>query len=119
MDNKQYLEYLKTDKWKRISQKRMEIDKYTCQMCGCHGTMQNQLEIHHMSYKYLYCEEKRIYQDLICLCHCCHKSIHNVMNRVTAPDGRRGWKDNSYIPQVHVFNINGIDTDFKEVSKHE
>ena len=54
--NEQYLKYLQTDEWKAIAKKRMEIDKYTCQCCGCKGTAQNPLEVHHLSYKYLYCE---------------------------------------------------------------
>lgn len=108
MSNEQYLRYLQTDAWKEIAQKRMEIDKYTCQCCGCKGTVQNPLEIHHLSYKYLYREQERIQEDLVTLCHVCHKGLHNIMNRITNVEtGRRGWKDNRTIPQVHAFNING------------
>lgn len=119
MDNEQYKTYLQSDKWKAIAKKRMEIDGNACTGCGCRGTVHNPLEVHHLSYKYLYHEEQRIYEDLTTLCHCCHKNLHNIMNRVTNVDGRRGWKSNRYIPQVHVFNINGVDVDFLEVKGNE
>ena len=107
MDNKQYREYLQSPEWKAIARKRMEIDNNACTCCGSRGTANNPLEVHHLSYRYLYQEQGRIYEDLVTLCHVCHKGIHNIMNRKTNPQGRRGWKDNSTIPQVHVFNISG------------
>lgn len=119
IDNKQYLEYLKSEKWQGIAKQRMAIDKYKCVMCGCNGTTANPLEVHHLSYKYLYNEQERIYQDLCTLCHCCHKQLHQAMNRVTNEDGRQGWKSNRYIPQVHVFNINGLDTEHLEVKQND
>ena len=107
MENTMYVAYLKSDKWRRIARARLEIDGYTCQGCGCNGTAVNPLEVHHVSYRHLYEEEKWIYEDLVCLCHVCHKLIHRVMNRQTSKDGRRGWKDGN-IPQVHAYNLNGI-----------
>ena len=117
MDNNQYKSYLKSGKWSEISHKRMEIDRFECQCCGSKGTSVNPLEVHHLSYKYLYHEENRIYEDLVTLCHCCHKSIHRVMNRVTSKSGKRGWRDNSSIPEVHVFSINGSEKNYIEVGK--
>ena len=114
MDNKKYQDYLKSEKWKNIANERMKIDDYECQCCGCKGTATNPLEVHHMSYTYLYNEENRIYEDLVTLCHVCHKGLHKTMERVTNKDGRRGWKDNPRIPDIHVFNINGID--YKEIA---
>lgn len=106
-ETKDYVEYLKSEKWRQLSLKRMEIDKNRCCMCGCTGTRQNPLETHHMSYKHLYHEEGRVYEDLITLCHCCHKALHRCMERVTNPDGRRGWLDNPRVPNIHCYNING------------
>lgn len=117
MDNDRYLQYLKSDKWKEIAMKRMEIDGNQCTCCGSRGTVRNPLEVHHLSYKYIYNEETRIYEDLTTLCHCCHKGLHNIMNRVTNKDGRRGWKDNRYIPKIHVCDISGHDTEYKEEGK--
>lgn len=112
-----YSEYLKSDKWKAISYKRMKIDNFECQCCGSRGTETNPLEVHHLSYKHLYNEENRIYEDLVTLCHNCHKGLHHTMERVTAPDGRKGWKDSPRIPKIHVFNINGMNTENKEIYK--
>lgn len=117
IDNEKYRNYLQSDEWKAIAKQRLDIDKHTCTMCGCKGTTANPLEIHHLSYRYLYREQERIYEDLITLCHCCHKQIHQAMNRVTNADGRQGWKSNRYIPQVHVFNINGTEQEHTEVKR--
>lgn len=109
MNNEEYIQYLQSDKWKSIAAERMKIDGYRCQACGCKGTMTNALEIHHLSYKFLGQEEKRIFQDLVTLCHSCHKNVHAMMNRVTDAGGRRGWKDNRAIPSVHVYTLWGQD----------
>jgi 5-methylcytosine-specific restriction endonuclease McrA len=107
MDNEKYKQYLQSDKWKAISKRRYEIDGYRCCMCGCTGTPANRLEIHHLSYRYLYYEENRVYEDLVTLCHICHKQLHKAMERTTSATGRKGWKDSERIPQVHVFDLGG------------
>ena len=112
-----YREYLKSAKWKAIAAQRMQIDGNKCVMCGSRGTTANPLEIHHLSYRYLYREESRIYEDLCTLCHACHKQTHNLMCRITSPNGRRGWKDNYTVPQVSVFTISGETMESKEVGK--
>lgn len=102
-----YQEYLNSEKWKRIAKQRLEIDGYCCVVCGAVGTTGNPLEIHHLSYKHLYEEENRVFEDLVTLCHACHKSVHALMNRVTSKDGRRGWSDNRNIPKISVVSIGG------------
>ena len=105
-DDEKYRKYLQSDKWKAIARKRYEIDGYRCVMCGCSGTTKNPLSVHHLTYRSLYAEQDRIYQDLETLCFCCHKQIHKAMERITDPNGRRGWKD-ARIPQIHVFDLAG------------
>lgn len=117
MTNQEYREYLKSDKWKRIARQRMEIDGYQCCMCGSRGTSNNTLEVHHLSYRFIGQEQERVYQDLLTLCHCCHKSIHKAMNRQTSPDGRHGWSDNSNIPAVSVVTISGEEIESREVKR--
>lgn len=114
MTNTEYREYLNSEKWKEIVKERMRIDEHRCVMCGSRGTTTNPLECHHLSYKYLGHEEKRIYQDLCILCHSCHKQVHNLMCRKTAPD-RNGWKDRYDIPQVSVYTVSGEQLQSKEV----
>lgn len=118
MNDDKYREYLKSEKWKRIAAERMRIDGHKCVMCGSRGSSTNPLEVHHLSYKWIYQEETRIYQDLCTLCHACHKSIHNVMNRQTDPNGRHGWKDNSNIPAVSVFTLTGQEIESREVKNN-
>ena len=118
-DNTKYIQYLKSDKWKAIAEQRLKIDNYTCQMSGCRGTANNPLEVHHLSYNNLYHEENRIYEDLITLCHIDHKSLHKAMERVTNKDGRRGWKDNPRIPNIHAYNVSGLSTEYKEIKTNE
>jgi len=117
MDNATYQAYLKTDKWKTIAKRRMDIDGNMCVMCGSRGTTGNPLEVHHLSYKCLYHEEERIYEDLVTLCHCCHKQVHALMNRQTDANGRHGWKDNSTIPAISVYTVAGHDIESREVGK--
>lgn len=107
-ENRQYEEYLKSPEWAAIAFERLKIDHFRCQMCGACGTATNKLEIHHLSYKYLYNEWERIGEDLVTVCHVCHKSLHRLMNRKTdVKSGRHGWKDNRHIPRVHAFNLEG------------
>ena len=111
MTNTEYQEYLHSEKWANICKQRMRIDKYRCTACGTAGNMANPLEIHHLSYSHLGHEEERIYEDLVTVCRSCHKLTHTMMERVTSPTGRKGWKDNPRIPQVHTFTYSGADED--------
>lgn len=117
MNNAKYREYLQSPKWKNIARQRMEIDGNKCVMCGSRGTTANPLEVHHLSYRYLYREENRIYEDLVTLCHACHKQVHALMNRQTDPNGRHGWKDNYTVPDISVYTISGETLENKEVNK--
>lgn len=119
MNNDEYREYLKSEDWKRIAKKRMEIDGNACVMCGCRGTTANPLEVHHLSYRFVGNEESRIYEDLCTLCHTCHKQTHNLLNRQTNKDGRHGWRDNNYIPQISVFTLTGQTLECMELEREE
>lgn len=116
VDTEQYRQYLSSDAWRAIALKRLQIDNFTCQSCGSRGTVNNKIEIHHLTYRSLYHEGDRIFQDLVSLCHVCHKNLHNAMNRITSPSGRRGWRDNSTIPKIHTYSLSGADTEYKEES---
>lgn len=100
-----YEQYIQSDHWKRIARQRLEIDGYTCQLCGTHGTMWNVLQVHHINYRSL--GNENVYTDLICLCDHCHRHIHKMMNRQTSADGKHGWRDQlpSSVMQHHVVDL--------------
>ena len=114
MTNEEYREYLKSEKWQNIAKRRMEIDGFKCVCCGSRGTKTNMLEVHHLSYKHLGDEGERIYQDLCTLCHICHQQTHQLMSRKTDANGRRGWKDATYTPNISVYTISGENLFAKE-----
>jgi len=105
--DQRYYEYLQSESWKNKARQRLEIDNYICQGCGSKGSALNPLNCHHMTYHNIYHED--IYKDLVTLCRCCHLTIHNVLNRVTSPDGKKGFKDNPYVPSVNTFVLSGAD----------
>lgn len=90
MNSKQYEEYITSEEWRKKAQERAKIDGYQCQMCGSKGTMNNKLQCHHFTYRTF--PNENIWKDLITLCTNCHKSVHKMMNRYTAPNVH-GWRD--------------------------
>lgn len=99
-----YQEYLKTEHWREVATKRLQIDRHTCQFCGSRGTQRNPLEIHHFHYRTL--GKENPWTDLITLCDSCHQGVTRMMNRVVSPDGRQGWT-NKHIPRISVYTVNG------------
>lgn len=96
MSHDEYLRYLESAEWKNKRDKRIEIDKGICQMCGGDGS-----EVHHFNYYRLGDEDP--YKDLVLLCPSCHRLVHRLMCRVTDDQGHRGWK--------HLFYAQHIDID--------
>ncbi len=109
MDDKKYKEYLISQEWNEIRARRMQIDGFRCQGCHSSGNPLNPLEVHHFKYKGVIFEEykpQNMNRQLVTVCRCCHKIVHNVMNRVTDPEtGRRGWNDDSRIPNFHEYGL--------------
>lgn len=66
-----YSDYLLTDHWKELSNKRKSIDGYKCTVCG---STEN-LNVHHKTYKNIGNED---IDDVITLCHECHVIVHRV-----------------------------------------
>lgn len=102
--NNEYLLYLKTDEWRNKRDKRLKIDNYTCQLCKCKHTPDNPLEVHHFTYHNIY--KENVYVDLVTLCHRCHYSVHEMMNRITNEHGRHGWKDIICVPSENTNTLN-------------
>ena len=103
MNSTEYNEFLKTDTWKQIARKRAAIDGYRCCMCGSIGTMNNPLQVHHVTYRHIGGNED-VYRDLVTLCRSCHRSVHIMMNRITDETGKRGWKDSMPLAD-HVLDV--------------
>jgi len=105
--DQKYIEYLHSESWKMKARARLEIDNYTCQGCGSKGSSLNPLQVHHMTYHNIYNENE--FTDLVVCCRSCHALLHNVLNRVTSPDGKKGFKENPSTPNVNTFVLSGAD----------
>lgn len=64
-----YDEYLKSERWKVLSEETKRIAGYRCQVCDSDG----ELHAHHRTYKRLGHE---LQSDLIALCSSCHALFH-------------------------------------------
>lgn len=104
MSDIDYEQYLKSEHWRNLVNRRLKIDHYTCQMCGSHGSANNPLECHHLSYKRL--GNENVWTDLVIACHSCHGMLSRLMNRVVDESGKRGW-NNKAIPRISVYTISG------------
>lgn len=70
--NKAYLDYIHSEAWRDVSEKRKAIDDNKCCICGT----ENNLEVHHLNYDNLGHED--INEDLVTLCSDCHKEVHQA-----------------------------------------
>lgn len=71
---KDYREYLKSDKWKKLRTKILERDKYVC--WGCDGVA---TEVHHLDYDCLGIDNEE--KHCVSLCRVCHMERHGIVNR--------------------------------------
>jgi len=104
---------MQSEQWKQISATRRAIDNNACVMCGCHGTANNPLTVHHLSYR-IELGKENVFRDLVTLCHSCHTSIHRMMNRKIDAEGHPGW-GNPSIPKISAY-ISGGKVEFREIS---
>ncbi len=70
-DRVKYENYLKSETWQNKRQKRLQIDKCKCALCGS----PEKLQVHHIRYPNILGQES-VYTDLITLCDDCHKAVH-------------------------------------------
>lgn len=66
-----YLEFLDTPFWRAVSRIVRARAGYKCQKCGNN----RDLEAHHKGMRH-HGKEDRHLNDLICLCHACHRTLH-------------------------------------------
>ena len=67
-----YVEYLKSDKFKILKMRRLQIDEYRCQICF-KKVDEKTSHCHHITYLRVLNEK---ISDLSTLCPCCHKKLH-------------------------------------------
>jgi len=70
-----YDDYILSEDWENLRQKRLLKDKYRCTRCG----FRHELRIHHLIYDRLGHEDL---DDLTTLCVRCHNDIHQELKRV-------------------------------------
>lgn len=67
-----YLEYLKSERWRKLRNERLILDSFRCALCGS----PDQLHVHHIYYPNEYGTEN--INDLITLCPTCHGLIEKL-----------------------------------------
>lgn len=78
--SKEYLDYMKSDKWQAKKTERLIIDDYKCVMCGRPASRcRKGLQTHHITYNSL--GDENAMTDLVTLCGSCHKKLHNYLKR--------------------------------------
>lgn len=73
-----YEDYLKSDYWKILREKRLKLDNYKCKRCG----RTSNLEVHHNTYIYRGKGVAKEIKNLITLCRDCHQELHDKENNI-------------------------------------
>lgn len=81
MNKQQYREYLQSDHWQNIRERKLAAVWHRCEKCNL-PDHKGQLEVHHLTYARVGCEEL---SDLQVLCSVCHDKAHGV-EQVKSPD---------------------------------
>lgn len=93
MNKEQYQEYLKSEHWtdvKKAMRRLKSVPK--CELCG---TIDEMLDVHHISYENIGYENQ---SDLCVLCHSCHKKVHEegINLKVIQDEKRKKYYDNLF-----------------------
>ncbi len=70
MTSKKYADYLASDHWKLVRDKRLQMDNYRCWCCDKKAT-----QVHHITYDRVGREPM---SDVISVCKTCHSAIHQI-----------------------------------------
>ncbi|HIC20201.1 TPA: hypothetical protein EYO77_19040, partial [Candidatus Poribacteria bacterium] len=70
--SQEYLEYMESDAWRDLRNRKYTENGYRCQACGVKYNDTSCLEVHHTHYDNLTFEDT---SDLLVLCHLCHDVI--------------------------------------------
>jgi len=95
----EYVEQLKSPKWQKKRLEIFERDEFACQSCG---DTEEQLQIHHITYR----KNKKIWEcensDLLTLCAGCHKEITEIKSEIKLNI------DTKYIHSEELYYLNDI-----------
>jgi len=72
-----YLDYLESKEWWDVRKRMLQRAGYRCERCGCCGSSNNALDVHHQTYVNLGNEPD---DDLEVLCRTCHRNDHALRN---------------------------------------
>ncbi len=78
MQTQEYRDYMRSPEWETKKQERIALDG-GCVMCGRPIERIKKINVHHVTYARLGCEN--VLTDLCTLCGSCHRKIHNYYNR--------------------------------------
>ena len=59
--------------WRLVRRKRLELDNYTCVVCGS----KSRLAVHHINHASFFKEQRLDINNLVTLCTSCHSRFHN------------------------------------------
>jgi len=93
MTKEQYQEYLKSEHWTDVKKAMRHLKSVPkCELCG---TIDEMLEVHHISYENIDNEHQT---DLCVLCHSCHKKVHEegIEVRVIQDEKRKKYYDDIF-----------------------
>ncbi len=76
-----YRDYLLTPHWQSLRREVLSRDGFRCRRCPA----RKRLQAHHLIYRARF--EDSVADDLITLCHLCHKSEHGLIRKT-----KHGWK---------------------------
>ena len=80
MTREEYEKYINSNEWRIKRQKRLEIDKYQCRLCGETGETYR-LEVHHKPESYARIPNESVEDDLTTVCARCHDAITDIIRR--------------------------------------
>jgi len=87
-----YKEYIQSDEWKALRQKRLEKDGLCCILCKASMW----LICHHLTYDNIFQED---INDLVILCHRCHVRVHRICPPRHIPKLVNEYKDERAVPR--------------------
>ena len=75
--NPEYERYIHSAAWRQLANERLEMDGYTCRVCGCSAT-----DVHHLTYERFGNESM---DDLVSLCRKCHNQAERFYDPAITP----------------------------------